>query len=43
MLGFGTASTKAVDTLAEKYKIAVLTNDVIYRLLEQLKVIECSL
>ena len=39
VLGFGAARTKAIDGLAEKYKVTLLTNDVIYHLLEQLKVI----
>lgn len=40
VLGFGTATTKAIDVLAgEKYKVTLITNDVIYHLLDQLKVI----
>ena len=39
VLGFGAARTKAIDGLAEKYKVTLLTNDVIYHLLEHLKVI----
>ena len=39
VLGFGAARTKAIDGLAEKYKVTILTNDVIYHLLEQLKVV----
>ena len=40
MLGFGATRTKAIDGLAEKYKVTILTNDVIYHLLEQLKVVQ---
>jgi len=38
-LGFGVASPKAINALVEKYRISLLTSDVIYHLLEQLKVI----
>lgn len=40
VLGFGAVRTKAIDGLAEKYKVTILTNDVIYHLLEQLKVLQ---
>lgn len=40
ILGFGTATTKGIDKLVENYKVTIFTNDVIYHLLEQLKVIK---
>ena len=38
VLGFGTARTKAIERLVEQYRITLLTDDVIYHLLGQLKV-----
>lgn len=38
VLGFGIAGSKGVKKIAEKYKVTLLSNDVIYHLLEQLKV-----
>ena len=39
VLGFGAGRSKAIDVLSEKYKVTLLTDDVIYHVLERLKVI----